>query len=179
MNKIATAGLSMVISCLSLFSACATDSAQESQKSRQTTAKRYEVVAPGTHPSLLFSAKELPRLRRRAKGEGLAAECYGKVVELARGEAEERRRGRKLNAMALVYQIDKDAELGRQAVELFKEIMAEIEPYKHFEEIDSDFFATEHWPKAFAYAWDWLYELMNEEEKAEILAGLEQWTKAL
>ena len=84
------------------------------------------MVAPGTHPSLLFSAKELPRLRRRAKGDGLAAECYGKVVELARGEAEERRRGRKLNAMALVYQIERDNELGRQAVELFKEILAEM-----------------------------------------------------
>jgi hypothetical protein len=179
MNKSATAGLSLVVSCLSLFSACAVPSAQESQKSSQSAAKRYEVVAPGTHPGLLFSAKELSRLRRRAKGEGLAAECYEKVVELARGEAEERGRGRKLNAMALVYQVERDTELGRQAVELFKEIIAEIEPYKHYEEIDSDFFATEHWPKAFAYAWDWLYELMDEKERAEVLAGLEQWCKAL
>lgn len=71
----------MVLACFSLFSACATPPAQESQKSSQITAKRYEVVTPGTHPGLLFCAKELSRLRRRAKGEGLAAECYGKVVD--------------------------------------------------------------------------------------------------
>ena len=179
MNKITSAGLPMVLACFSLFSACATPPAQESQKSSQITAKRYEVVTPGTHPGLLFCAKELPRLRRRAKGEGLAAECYGKVVELARGPAEGNRRGRKLNAMALVYQIEGDAELGRQAVELFKEIIAEIDPYKCYEEIDSDFFATERWPKAFAYAWDWLFELMDEKERAVVLEGLESWCKAL
>jgi hypothetical protein len=101
------------------------------------------------------------------------------VAELARSEANGYRRARKLNAMALVCQIEGDAELGRQAVELFKEIIAEIDPYQHYEEIDDDFFATETWPKAFAYAWDWLHELMDEKERREVLQGLEHWCKAL
>jgi len=179
MNRPAAVGFSLVVFCVSVFSARVTPAAQEGQQPLQATARRYEVVTPGTHPGLLFSAKELPRLRRRAKGEGLAAECYRKVVELARGDAQRYSRSRKLNAMALVYQIEGDAKLGRQAVEMFKEIIAEIEPFQHYKKIDSDFFATEQWPKAFAYAWDWLYELMDEKERAEVLKGLELWCKAL
>jgi hypothetical protein len=179
MNRPTAVGLFLVIYCVSSPSARAIPPAQESQGPSQSTARRHEVVAPGTHPGLLFCAEELPRLRLRAKREGLAAECYRKVAELARSEANGYRRARKLNAMALVCQIEGDAELGRQAVELFKEIIAEIDPYQHYEEIDDDFFATETWPKAFAYAWDWLRELMDEKERREVLQRLEHWCKAL
>jgi len=143
---------------------------------------RYKVVRPGTHPGLLFCAEELPVLRNRTKREGLAGEAWQKIKELSRDwtmRGEWTRRGMQLDAMALIYQVEQDRETGRAAVELFKEVINEIEPFAYYKEVDSDFFATEHWPKAFAYAWDWLYELMTEDERAQILAGLENWCKAL
>ncbi len=148
----------------------------------QQVKPRYMVVQPGTHPGLLFCAEELPALRRRTESGGLAGEAWQKIKELSkdwsmRGEWENR--GMQLDAMALIYQIEGDSETGRAAVELFKEITAEIEPFAYYKEVDSDFFETEYWPKALAYAWDWLYELMTEQERAQILAAMENWCKAL
>lgn len=143
------------------------------------TGPLYRIVPPGTHPGLLFSAEELPKLKSRARGESLAAEAYRRVVELAASEAEGNRRARKLAAMALVYQIDGDREMGRRAVELLKEIITGIEPFEFYREVNSDFFATDIWPMPLACAWDWLYELLDGEERSLVLKGLEGWCKAL
>jgi len=139
----------------------------------------YVVVEPGTHPGLLFSASEIPALRKRIEGGGLPAEAWGKVVERAREPAGGRRRAEKLTAMALVFQVEGNRETGRAAVELLKTIIAEIDPFAFHREADSDFFATDRWPMPLAYAWDWLYQLMDEEERALVLAGIESWCKAL
>ncbi len=152
---------------------------------------KYVVVPPGTHPGILFSEQELPALRRRARGETMAAAAYRKVRKLAqaRHEAElsikeavgrpGRELARHLEATALVYQVEEDLALGRRAVELFRRTATGIDPAEFYREVDSDFFATEHWPKAFAVAWDWLYELMEPAVRAEILESLEAWNAAL
>jgi hypothetical protein len=64
-------------------------------------------------------------------------------------------------------------------VELFKSVATGVDPREFYREVDSDFFATEHWPKAFAFAWDWLYQLMTPEERETVLKSLEQWNAAL
>ncbi|MEA2062570.1 MAG: hypothetical protein U9P14_02625, partial [Gemmatimonadota bacterium] len=136
-------------------------------------------VEPGTHPGLLFSASEISVLKERTKGAGLAAEAWRKVKQWAEEPAEGDRRPEKLTAMALVYQVEGDRRNGRAAVELFKEIIAGIDPFAYHEEVGSDFFATDRWPMSFAYAWDWLYSLMSEEERSVVLKGIESWCKAL
>jgi len=162
--------------------------AQSGADQRQKT---YIVVKPGTHPGILFCEQELPAMRKRAKGTGMAADAYRKVRATAFGEYNSQltvkgavgREGEylaaQLESMALVYQVEKDARLGRKAVELFKSVATGIDPVEFYRTVDSEFFATEHWPKAFAFAWDWLYELMTPEERKTVLASLEQWNAAL
>jgi hypothetical protein len=154
-------------------------------------AKTYVVVKPGTHPGIVFSAEELPALKKRAKGLGMAGEAYRKVRLAAVAEfdphltarqavgREGSRLAHQLESMALVYQIEADEQLGRKAVELFKAVATGVDAREFHREVNSDFFATEHWPRAFAFAWDWLYQLMAPEERTAVLAGLERWSAAL
>jgi len=61
-----------------------------------------------------------------------------------------------------------------------KKVLDEIDPnHYYFEEVKSRFFHTEYWPKAFAFGYDWLYPLMIEKERNEIVDKLELWCKAL
>lgn len=155
------------------------------------SASPFTVVAPGTHPGIVFSAEELPALRRRARGTGLAAEAYQRVRAIAQGPAELNldmkslvgRRGiglaATLEATALVYQIEEDRDAAGRALEILEKIAVGVDPTAFFKEVDSDFFATEHWPKALAFAWDWLYPAISEERRAPLLAGLEAWSAAL
>jgi len=149
----------------------------------RTNAKRWIVVPPGTHPSLLFSKQELPELRSRTEAPGLLGEAWRRVSALAAGDTSVRYEGdwaaHRLIAMALVYQIEGNRAAGRNAVAYFKDALAQNEPFEFYRKVDSDFFATEHWPRAFAYAWDWLYDAMSAEERSEIVPQLEQWCKAL
>ncbi|MCP5117034.1 MAG: hypothetical protein GY953_39930, partial [bacterium] len=80
---------------------------------------------------------------------------------------------------ALVYLIEKDEQLGRRAVELFQSVSSGVDPVEFFRVVGGQFFPTEHWPKAFAFAWDWLYHLMTPEERQAILTDLERWNAAL
>jgi len=166
---------------IAVFLACTRQPAPERPASQAKYHRSYTVVEPGTHPGLLFSAEELPALRKRAAGGGLAGEAYRKLVERAHAEVKDSRKAaNEMVAKALVYQIEGDRELGRQAVTLLKDVITRIDPFEYHEKvIDSDFFKTEHWPIAFAYTWDWTYELMNDEERSFILHGIENWCKAL
>ncbi|GAG00311.1 unnamed protein product, partial [marine sediment metagenome] len=114
---------------------------------------RYKVVQPGEHPSLLFSAAELGDLRAKAQGDGLAREMWGKIKVLSDDwtmPGEWTKEGMEINAKALVYLVEDDQDAGRDALEKFKQILDAIEPYEYYlNEVDSDFFLTEHWPKAF------------------------------
>ncbi|MFC1614927.1 hypothetical protein ACFL5K_06480, partial [Gemmatimonadota bacterium] len=152
----------------------------------------YVVVRPGTHPGIMFAEEELPKLRARATENGIPGEAWAKLKELAVQEVPASLEGlemagrdgwrlsRQLEAMALVYQVEGDEKSGRRAVELMKGVIETVDPHHFFfEEVDSDFFATEHWPKAFAVAWDWLFHLMTVTERDEVLAGLEVWCKEL
>jgi len=164
---------------LTLLTAFGARPSVETAKAQQVSQLAYRVVKPGTHPGLLFSAKERPALRRRAEGRGMAAEAYRKVVELANAGVEnERRRGRKLAAMALVYQIEQDRAMGRNAVDLMMKIIREIDPVIFYEEHE-DLFEHDYWPMALGFAWDWLYHVMDDQERAEALADIENWCKAL
>lgn len=154
-------------------------------------ARTYVVVKPGTHPGIVFSEQELPALRERAKGSSPAAEAYGKLREAALADAagrltakeavgrEGRQLSRQLEAMALVYQVERDEQIGRKGIAALDAVANHVDPKEFFRVVDQDFFATEHWPKAFAFAWDWLYPLMSGEQRKTILAGLERWNEAL
>jgi hypothetical protein len=151
----------------------------------------YVVVEPGTHPGIIFSEQELPALRKRAAGQGMAADAWAEIKQSAAQDYNtnltvEQAVGRQgwrlshqLECMALVWQLEGDEATGRKAIEILDAIATGIDPLAFYREVDSDFFATEHWPKAFAFAWDWLYNLMNEQERSKILAGLEEWNAAL
>lgn len=154
-------------------------------------ASAYTLVAPGTHPGIIFSAAELPALRRRAQGSGLAAEAYRKVRAMANERPNQDldlkslagRPGNTLaatlEAMALVYQIEEDRDAAGKAIVIFEKIALGVDPTAFFKQVDSDFFATEHWPTALAFAWDWLYPAIPEARRAPLLAGLEAWSAAL
>lgn len=154
-------------------------------------ARTYVVVKPGTHPGIIFSEQELPALRARAKGTGPAAEAWRKMKESALSEPRLRltakeavgrvggQLARQLESMALVYQVERDEQTGRKGIEVLAAVATGVDPEEFFREVDQDFFATEHWPKAFAFAWDWLFPLMSREERSNILAGLERWNAAL
>jgi hypothetical protein len=149
----------------------------------QSEVRRRFVVPPGTHPSLLFTKQELPRLRARTKSPGLPGEAWQRVSALSAGDTSVKYEGdwaaHRLIAMALVYQVNGERAAGRKAVEYFKDVLARNEPFEFYKKVDKDFFATEHWPRAFAYAWDWLYGVMSEKERREIVPQLERWCKAL
>ena len=165
-----------------LLFACSSAADSISGAAAPEKAPGYPVVQPGTHPGLLFCAAELPAMRLRTQREGLPGEAWQKIKGLAAGDSlrgEWTVQGLQLDAMALIYQVEGDRQMGRSAVELFKKLIGDIEPFAYYKEVDSDFFETEHWPKAFALAWDWLYELMDESERQYIRAGLELWCKAL
>ncbi|HUU26670.1 MAG TPA: hypothetical protein VM123_02570, partial [archaeon] len=148
-------------------------------------APRYKVVAPGTHPGLLFSEEELPGLRRRAKGETLAAEAYRRVLEQANapeGEGGGPRGGRGdsqgLLARALVCQVEGDKAMGRKAVEQMIRVVRGVDPVQ-FLQSNYDPLSHGRYPIMLGFAWDWLYPVMEDSERAEILAGIENWCKAL
>lgn len=161
------------------------DASSNSENRSPTTEKaiRYPVVDPQVHPRLLFTKEELPGLRERTKAPGLPSEMWQKITDLAKDwtmDGEWEKEGMQLNALALLYQVDGNEQAGQEALSLFKQLLQEIEPFEYFEkEVDSNFFETENWPKAFAYAWDWLYEVMSDEERQEIAAALERWCLAL
>lgn len=144
---------------------------------------RYPVVDARVHPRLLFTKQELPALRARTRAAGLPSEMWQKITRLADDwtmEGEWEKKGMQLNALALLYQIDGNKQAGREALQLFQKLLREIEPFEYYEEeVDSNFFETENWPKAFAYGWDWLYELMSAEERKHISSSLERWCEAL
>lgn len=144
---------------------------------------RYVVVPPGTHPSLLFSKQELPGLRARTGAPGIPGENWQRIVNLAGGDSTVRYEGdwsaHRLIAMALVYQVNEDHATGRAAVDYFQAVLREKEPFEFYRKVDRHFFQTEYWPRAFAYAWDWLYELMDETERREVAGQLELWCQAL
>jgi hypothetical protein len=148
-------------------------------------------VKPGTHPGILFSERELPALRKRAAGTNMAADAWRRVKELAAAEPaarltakeavgrEGRRVSKQLECMALVWQVERDERVGRRAVELLQSVTAGIDPWEFFREVDSDFFATEHWPKALAFAWDWLYPVVPAGSRRGLVEKLEAWNAAL
>ncbi len=154
-------------------------------------AGNHVVVTPGTHPGIAFSASELGAMRRRATNGGMAGEAWRRVRRRALAESEialsvkqaaGREGGRlaeQLEAMALVYQVEQDEALGRRALAIFEAVAAAIDPDEFHRVVDSDFFATEHWPKAFAHAWDWLQPLMANETRSRLLVALERWNAAL
>ena len=151
----------------------------------------FVVVPPGTHPGIVFSASELPMLRTRARTQGMAGDAYRKVRQLAFSDTpldlsiratiskEGPAASGRLECLALVYQIEEDEATGRKGVELFQSAATGIDPWEYYRAVDSDFFATEHWPKAFALAWDWLFPILSPDERQSILASLEQWCAAL
>jgi hypothetical protein len=179
---IGTLLLALLLSALALtLAGCAGDSRGNPKK--ETHPQRIAVVAPGTHPSLLFSRGELPRLRARAKAAGLPGEAWRRVTALAGGDATIRYEGdwaaHRLIAMGLVYQVKGRRDDGRNGVEYLKEMLSKHEPFGFYRKVGQDFFATEHWPRAFAYGWDWLYGAMTPAERREIVPKLELWCKAL
>jgi hypothetical protein len=151
----------------------------------------YTVVQPGTHPGIIFSAAEIPALRRRSKGNGLGAEAYARLRRDAYADTTSAlslkqlvgREGTclaaKLEAMALVYQVEGDQDIAAQAISLFKVIACGTNPTEFFKTVHDDFFATEHWPKAFAFAWDWLYPAMSPADREALLKGIESWAAVL
>ena len=171
--------IGLVAVYLTFLTAFGAQPPEKTIKIQQVSQPVYRVVESGTHPGILFSAEELPALRRSAEGRGMAAEAYGKVVELANAKVEdEKRPGRKLTAMALVYQIEQDRAMGRNAVDLMMKIIREIDPVIFYEEHE-DLFEHDYWPMALGFAWDWLYHVMDDQERAQALAGIENWCKAL
>ncbi len=166
-----------------LFIFSASRSAVQNVMRRSEGGHRWVVVQPGIHPSLLFSKQELPGLRERTKLTGTPLEAWKRITSLASGDTTVRYEGNweahRLIAMALVYQIGGKSDDGRRAVEYFHRLLAQNEPIAFYRKTGSNFFDTEYWPRAFAYAWDWLYEAMSDSERREIAAGLETWCKAL
>ncbi len=144
---------------------------------------RWIPAEPGTHPSLLFSRQEVPKLRERAKSSGTPGEAWRRIEALASGDATVRYEGdwkaHRLIALALAYQISGRREDALKAIGYFRETLAENEPFTFYRKVGSNFFETEHWPRAFAYAWDWLYEAMDEKDREALEPQLEQWCKAL
>jgi len=151
----------------------------------------YPIVAPGTHPGIVFSAAELEALRRRTKSNGMAGEAWRRVRQMAAQDAgarltvkeavgrEGQRQAGQIEAMALVFQVEQDEAMGRRALSLFEDAALGIDAVEFHGVVDSDFFATEHWPKAFAHAWDWLQPLMTAAQHGRLLAALEAWNAAL
>jgi len=178
-----------------LLSAIPLSTALQPLFAQQTEAKprsyAYPVVAKGTHPGIIFGAAELPAMHKRAQGQGLAADAYRKVKQeatedLPRDLTPKQMAGRegirlaaKLEAMALVYQVENDRQMGLEAVKLLRQVAVDADAKAVFVAINDDFFGTEHWPKALAFAWDWLYAIMPDAERGTILAGLEAWSDAL
>jgi hypothetical protein len=153
--------------------------------------RTYTIVAPGTHPGIVFSASELDALRRRARSGGMAGEAWSRVKRLASAAAEQSltmkqhvglegvRLASQLEAMALVYQVEQDQTTGHNALALFEHVLARTDPHEFHKTVHNDFFATEHWPKSFAHAWDWLQPLIPADRKPRLLAALEAWNAAL
>ena len=174
----------LLLSVILLTASCKTaQKTTEIQPEVKSAPVRYEVVKPGTHPFLLFSRAEIYELQQKANGGGLPREMWDKIKSLSgdwtmRGEwAKE---GMEIDAKALIYLVEGDEKAGREALDLFKRVLDEIEPHKYyFEEVKSDFFETENYPKAFAFAYDWLYDLMTDDERALIVDKLEVWCQAL
>jgi hypothetical protein len=170
--------INSLLAAFLLLSACSTGIKENNISQR----KRYVVVEPGTHPSLLFSSQEIELLKQKANGNGLARDMWEKMKQQADNwtiSGEWTNRGMAINANALIYQVEGDEQAGRSALHQMKMVLNEIDPYDFYFAEEISFFETEHWPKAFAFGYDWLYPLMSEEERVEIVKKLELWCKAL
>lgn len=166
------------ICLLFVTTACSPKIKQE----ESSQAKRYIVVEPGTHPSLLFASQEIEELKKKANGDGLPRYMWEKIKQQANNwtvDGEWINRGMAINAKALIYQVEGDEQAGYEALRQMKMVLDEIDPHEYYFAEKISFFDTEHWPKALAFGYDWLYPLMSENERTEIVKKLELWCKAL
>ncbi|MFZ2657770.1 MAG: heparinase II/III family protein [Victivallales bacterium] len=140
----------------------------------------------GTHPRLLFSKGDLPAIRARAettvgkelvknlRGSAFAGNIIEELKKMNPAWLEECRKQwsgfrPQLRQAALLYQITGDKEDGRMALEMFRIWMSGFPP-------DGELKAEENWgDMESALAYDWLYELLNDEERGRsrrILASM-------
>jgi len=171
-----------------MISATAASSGIQPASGKEKT--HYVVVKPGTHPGIVLSTEELASLRGCVNSDDVPGRAYQKLKQIAVSTIPSSltpkeavgRQGEQLalqlESMALIYRLEDDREIGRRAVALFK-VAAAVDPVAFHQEVGENFFATEHWPEAFAFAWDWLYDLMTQEERAALLTRLEAWSAAL
>jgi hypothetical protein len=179
--------LSLLFGLLTLTS-CSKKGHNRKTNEITTSQKQYIVVKPGTHPSLLFSKQEIGELKEKAKSDGFAGKMWRKIKQQAKNGwtlrndpyAKSNKLGMKIDAKALIYEVEGNKQAGRQALAQMKKVLDKIDPHHYyFEEGRTNVFWTDDWPKEFAFAYDWLYPLMTKKERTEIADQLKLWCKAL
>lgn len=108
MKKISEKRKFIIFNLIAVFlfmSTCSEGRQQEESTRISDREKRYNVVQPGTHPSLLFSEHELEELRLKAHGNGLPRKMWKKIKRLADDwtvDGEWIKRGMEINAKAQI-----------------------------------------------------------------------------
>ena len=123
---------------------------------------------------MLFGEKDLPAVRARGEGEPLVAECLTRLKALAEAE-DGKDTWARLEARALVWQLDRQPAMAARAADLLAKCAAE-DPVEFYRTAAFDDQADPL--RAMALAWDWLFESLTPEKRKAVLAGLETWVRA-
>jgi hypothetical protein len=137
---------------------------------------------------MLFDRAEVAAIAQRRDRDPLLAECWKRLETVANKpdvlDRQENDRtdwwGRdrwwvQLEARALIAAVTGDKAMAQQGITLLARVLKEMDPAKFYSEDVDNFLAHGAPLRALGLAWDWLYPDMTPAQRAEILAGLENW----
>jgi hypothetical protein len=184
--------LSFVAVCLhALAAGCAGPSA--SAPAPADSARPSPSPAPGdtpAHPFLLFGPEERQALAAKRDADELLAEQWTRLRHMAangnlygrdkRDDDERRKRpaawARRLEAMALIWQLERDGAMADQAIALMSKGLEETDPVKFYDR--TNFHGHAKPLRALALGWDWLYDRMSPTQRKAMLPKLDAWCAA-
>jgi len=126
-----------------------------------------------THPFLLFSKSEAPRLAERKNADSLLADCWERLEQAAQQPDDLDDWAPQLEARAFLFQITGDESSASRAIALMQAALKQTDPVAYYKHADFHHHAVPL--RALALAWDWLFEKMTPAQRAEILPALERW----
>lgn len=141
-----------------------------------------------THPFMLFDRTDVDALVQRKDRDPLLTECWMRLETIANRpdvfdrREDERRDGwgrdrwwYQLEARALIAAVTGDKDMAQRGISLLARVLKQVDPAKFYNDDVDNFLAHGAPLRALGLAWDWLYPEMTPHQRAEILAGLENW----
>jgi len=140
---------------------------------------------------MLFGEADIPEIAGRKGRDPLLEQCWTRLSALANrpdvldeqddGATEPWNRDDwwgQLEARALLAKVGGDKAMVQRAISLLRKVLKQTDPVEFYEKGADNFHDHAAPLRALGLAWDWLYQDMTPQQRAELLPGLEAWCDA-